>query len=253
MKKILFLAAAFVAGFGAMAQQKAEEVIKVSADKHDFGKIKQGVPVTTYFTITNTSDTSVDFELLRYLDGDLQFDGSLIDGGGRLINNGLEILFETDNATGNNDPTTFVGITGEGGLIPTTNRYEINSYPELRSRIIAGGNLNNVINGDGSDADQFIDAGKGYDVTLALRNLFTLGAGNTTTQKIYGSRRKHYYNREQYKSCISFKVTCKKCTSRNEQWQRTSVTRRKILYPRQHHAYKCRLYSIFRLGNVIRG
>ncbi len=56
MKKIFFLAAAFVAGFSAMAQLKADEVIKVSADKHDFGKIKQGVPVSTFFTITNTSD-----------------------------------------------------------------------------------------------------------------------------------------------------------------------------------------------------
>lgn len=56
MKKFLFLAVAFVAGLSAMAQQKAEDVMKVSADKYDFGKIKQGVPVTTYFTITNTTD-----------------------------------------------------------------------------------------------------------------------------------------------------------------------------------------------------
>jgi hypothetical protein len=56
MKKFLFLAATVIAGFSTMAQQKAEEVMKVSADKYDFGKIKQGVPVTTNFTITNTSD-----------------------------------------------------------------------------------------------------------------------------------------------------------------------------------------------------
>lgn len=56
MKKILFLAAAFVAGISAMAQQKAEEVIKVNSDRYDFGKIKAGTPVTTVFTITNTSD-----------------------------------------------------------------------------------------------------------------------------------------------------------------------------------------------------
>ena len=63
MKKFLLLAVAFVAGFSAMAQpQKADEVIKVSADKHDFGKIKQGVPVTTYFTITNTTDKPVVIE-----------------------------------------------------------------------------------------------------------------------------------------------------------------------------------------------
>ena len=56
MKKLLFLAVAFIAGLSAMAQQKADEVLKVSADKYDFGKIKQGVPVTTYFTLTNTTD-----------------------------------------------------------------------------------------------------------------------------------------------------------------------------------------------------
>ena len=45
-----------------MAQQKADEVMKLSTDKHDFGKIKQGVPVTTYFTITNTSDKPIVIE-----------------------------------------------------------------------------------------------------------------------------------------------------------------------------------------------
>jgi hypothetical protein len=62
MKKLLLLAAVFATGFTAMAQQKAEEVIKVNSDKYDFGKIKQGVPVTTYFTITNTSSKPVTIE-----------------------------------------------------------------------------------------------------------------------------------------------------------------------------------------------
>lgn len=62
MKKLLLLAAVFSVGFTAMAQQKADEVIKVSADKYDFGKIKQSVPVTTYFTITNTSDKPITIE-----------------------------------------------------------------------------------------------------------------------------------------------------------------------------------------------
>jgi len=62
MKKFLFLAVAFVAGVSAMAQTKASEVIKVSADKFDFGKIKQGVPVTTFFTLTNTTDKPVVIE-----------------------------------------------------------------------------------------------------------------------------------------------------------------------------------------------
>ena len=56
MKKLLFLAAAFVTGFAAMAQQKADDVAKLSADQYSFGKIKQGVPVTRYFTISYISD-----------------------------------------------------------------------------------------------------------------------------------------------------------------------------------------------------
>src|SRR3569833_249643 len=62
MKKILLLAAVFSVGFTAMAQQKADEEIKVNAEKYDFGKIKQSVPVTTYFTITNTSDKPIIIE-----------------------------------------------------------------------------------------------------------------------------------------------------------------------------------------------
>ena len=61
MKKFLFLAVAFVAGLSAMAQ-KADDVIKVNSEKYDFGKIKQGVPVTTFFTITNTTDKPVVIE-----------------------------------------------------------------------------------------------------------------------------------------------------------------------------------------------
>jgi hypothetical protein len=56
MKQFLLIAAAFICGVTAMAQQKATDVTKVNTEKYDFGKIKQGVPVTTYFEITNTSD-----------------------------------------------------------------------------------------------------------------------------------------------------------------------------------------------------
>lgn len=55
MKKLLFLASAFVLGLSASAQQTPDQVAKV-ADNYNFGKIKQGTPVTTYFEITNTSD-----------------------------------------------------------------------------------------------------------------------------------------------------------------------------------------------------
>lgn len=56
MKHLLFIAAAFICGLTATAQQKVDDVAKFNTDKYDFGKIKQGVPVTTYFEITNKGD-----------------------------------------------------------------------------------------------------------------------------------------------------------------------------------------------------
>jgi hypothetical protein len=61
MKKLFLLAATFVTGFVAMAQ-KPDEVIKVNADTYNFGKIKQNVPVNTFFTVTNKSDKPVVLE-----------------------------------------------------------------------------------------------------------------------------------------------------------------------------------------------
>ncbi|HEY0058176.1 MAG TPA: DUF1573 domain-containing protein [Flavisolibacter sp.] len=55
MKKLLL----FASLFGALAvnaqDKKAEEVVKVNSETHDFGKIKQGVPVTTDFVLNNIS------------------------------------------------------------------------------------------------------------------------------------------------------------------------------------------------------
>jgi hypothetical protein len=56
MKKIALLATAFMFTFAAMAQTKPEDVVKVNFDTHDFGKIKQNVPVTYYFELKNISD-----------------------------------------------------------------------------------------------------------------------------------------------------------------------------------------------------
>lgn len=62
MKKILLIAATFITGFSVIAQQKPDDLIKVKTEKHDFGKIKQSVPVTTYFEFTNTSDKPIVIE-----------------------------------------------------------------------------------------------------------------------------------------------------------------------------------------------
>ena len=57
MKKLLFIAAGFILTAGAMAQtSKPDDFAKFNTNKYDFGKIKQSVPATYYFEVTNTSD-----------------------------------------------------------------------------------------------------------------------------------------------------------------------------------------------------
>src|SRR4029079_3262732 len=57
MKKLLFIAAAFIVSAGAMAQKTmVDSFAKFNVDKYDFGKIKQSVPATYTFEVTKKSD-----------------------------------------------------------------------------------------------------------------------------------------------------------------------------------------------------
>jgi hypothetical protein len=70
MKKILFLATAFVCTLAVKAQTpvadkatpKPDDVIKMNVETHDFGKVKQGVPVSYDFEIKNISNAPVVIE-----------------------------------------------------------------------------------------------------------------------------------------------------------------------------------------------
>jgi hypothetical protein len=60
---VLFLSATLIAQNATQAvQKKAEDYIKFKEVKYDFGKIKQGVPVTHDFPFTNTSDHAIVIE-----------------------------------------------------------------------------------------------------------------------------------------------------------------------------------------------
>ena len=62
MKKLLFVAAAFVISSAVMAQTKAEDFVKFNELKYDFGKIKQGVPTTFDFEFKNVAHKPVVIE-----------------------------------------------------------------------------------------------------------------------------------------------------------------------------------------------
>ena len=66
------------------------------SDLFDPNNARTGSQLTQTYTITNPGSTLVNFELIRYVDGDLFFDGSRDDRGGYLFKDGKDILFETD-------------------------------------------------------------------------------------------------------------------------------------------------------------
>ncbi len=56
MKRIFLALTTLFLGVAIMAQTKPDDVATVNTESHDFGKIKQGVPVATYFEIKNITD-----------------------------------------------------------------------------------------------------------------------------------------------------------------------------------------------------
>ena len=156
----------------------------------DVNNVLTGSLLTQTYRITNTGGANSQFELVRYYDGDLRFDGSLIDGGGRLVTaGGDEVLFETDIGGGGSTATTFVGLTGRGGTIPTVGRYRIDSFGVMSGGVPNGLPMTDNIVGD-TDLDGFINPGSEYDVTLNIRNVYDIPAGGNaiyTTHTIFGN------------------------------------------------------------------
>jgi hypothetical protein len=154
-------------------------------DSYDENGVIIGTILEQTYEISNTSGAPLDFMLTRYVDGDLKFDGSISDGGGRVLENDETVLYETDSNSDADDFTTLVGITAQS--YDATNRFEIDGFSELLSRIEDAELLDNLIDGD-TDFDEFVD--NPYDLALGISSSFQLAAfGNTfyTTKTLFGT------------------------------------------------------------------
>ncbi len=145
------------------------------------GGARSGSILVQTYTITNPAAKPLSFDLVRYYEGDLFLGGAGVpDGGGHLFLGPTEYVFETDVAGDQTTLTNFVGITAEGGTIPTTGRFEVGQWSNaggFPGRISADVPLADAVFGDGPDANEFVDPGQDYDVGIALANQFTLGFG----------------------------------------------------------------------------
>ena len=146
------------------------------------GGSQVGTVLTRTYTITNNDSGSQNFEMVHYLDADFKYSTEVFyddDGGGLLTLNGIQVLFITDVV---GDPGTYcdayIAIDALGGIIPTSGRYELDSYSGLLTRMQNGSALDGTIYND-TDADNFINTG--YDVTAALLNNYSLGSNASTT------------------------------------------------------------------------
>jgi hypothetical protein len=126
------------------------------------------------YTITNNTGADTNFDLIRHIDGDLLFDGTLIDGGA--VGSGGQLLFEFDSSDNPQNPATFVGIdlNGQANL-----GYRLAEYP-FDDDVAAQGRavLTNVVDQD-TDGDGITNTN--YDVTLSLGQTFTVASGQSVT------------------------------------------------------------------------
>ncbi len=164
----------------------------------EFMGSQDGTALVQEYTIQNISGGTLNFELIRYWDGDLfsmvgggAGNTPLDDGGGRRIfdvRRGVDSVFQTDMA--NNDPAndpTFHEIQSSIDNVPRSERWEVglagNVLPDkppgpLLQAIIAGQPLADDVTGAAgaaccdTDANNVRDVGQDDDVAVALRQEF---------------------------------------------------------------------------------
>ncbi|HTE19984.1 MAG TPA: fibronectin type III domain-containing protein, partial [Armatimonadota bacterium] len=131
------------------------------------------------YTVTNNTGAPTAFDLIRYFDGDLDFDGSLEDRAGVSANG--QLLFEFDSADNPDAPTTFVGIDFNNMSNLGFRLDDFNTDPDGRIEQQGRAYLNNQITRGEVNADTNGDriTDEPYDVTLSLGRTFELANGAT--------------------------------------------------------------------------
>ncbi|MCZ3389078.1 MAG: Ig-like domain-containing protein [Actinomycetia bacterium] len=128
---------------------------------------------------TNNGTTTTPITVLRHVDGDLYFDGTLTDGGAA-TQNGTR-LYEYDQGDNPNAPSTYVGIEGALDGDATPSRWTIQRY-NYRPTIVGNQGIPGTDNGlVHNDANNDLIVDSPYDVTLSQQWDGSVDAGASAT------------------------------------------------------------------------
>ena len=135
--------------------------------------------LTQQFEITNFGETADSFDIIRFLDVDLNFGGEALDFGGR--NTAGSTLYQIG---ASNDATASLpyielssSLQGLTNAVPDRN-FQVARASDLHDLVLSGENLDNTVEGDENNNNVTDTA---FDVALAYQNFVTIEAGQTVT------------------------------------------------------------------------
>ena len=139
-----------------------------------------GSTLTQTYTLTNFGGSALPLNLVRHLDGDLRFDGSISDGGAATADG--KVLYEFDRSDDPASPSTFVGISGALGTDDTPDRWTIQKFDyrdDIRLANAVRASHNGLVYND-ADGDRIVDTA--FDVTVSQQwNVESLAPGSSVT------------------------------------------------------------------------
>ena len=135
-----------------------------------------GSVLTQAYRFSNPSTATESFTAVRFVDGDLRFDGSIDDAGA--VSPDGRTLSEFDAGDNPGSASTFVGITDNGG---TPAGFTVQPYSFTDDIDVAGGIPTAALNlvANDNNGDRITDFS--YDVTLALASSFSISPGQSAT------------------------------------------------------------------------
>lgn len=163
-----------------LVTRKTLGAIRIDLDQQLEPITDGGSTLTQTYTLTNTGESPVPLALVRHLDGDLHFDGSIADGGA--VSGAGEILYEYDGSDDPASPSTFVGISGALDAVDTPDRWTIQKFDyrdDIRSANGIRASHHGLVHND-ANGDRIVDTP--FDVTLSQQwNVASLAAGASVT------------------------------------------------------------------------